>query len=455
MFLASATLSLGAAAVQLRQSYVRDLGIVQHEFTVVEESFLPGLQEALWEFNFPLVEVLMEGIHAQADIVSLSLVADSGHAWAKGSAEDSQSILRRIFPLHYKKGSTEPTSVGTLEVIISLENIKQRLWAQFLTLCLSNFGKSLLAAASMLFIFDRMVSRHLRALSDKTRSRSWLQDDSIFALDRGSRADDEIADIVSALNDAVEQVRDGHAALERKSNELEIVNRELFETNREQAEFTYAISHDLKSPTNTMRMLIDEIEDFGAIGEDGHDVLADMKTTNSRMGQLVEDVLNYSLIVEERICFEPIDLNDLVDGVVQDLAGDITAANAALTRNELPCIMGHPLQIRILFQNLISNAVKFRSPERGSVIQIMSEAAAKGECKVTVADNGIGIPEKHRDEVFGLFKRLHSKSVYDGTGLGLTICRRIMTNHQGFILPKSGIDGGTAFELRFKEISNA
>lgn len=229
---------------------------------------------------------------------------------------------------------------------------------------------------------------------------------------------------------------------------LNRVIADLKNANQEQAEFTYAISHDLKSPSNTLGMLIQELEEVAEIGLDGRVVLSDMKTTNHRMGRLIEDVLNYSRVVDEKLRVEPVSLEDLLTGIGQDLASEIVAANAQIIQGDLPVIDGHPAQLRLLFQNLISNAIKFRAPDRAPVIQISSEQAGD-HTVVRVADNGIGIPPEQRETVFGLFQRVYVQSEFEGSGIGLAICRRVMTNHGGQIAALARDPHGTVFELTF------
>ncbi len=229
---------------------------------------------------------------------------------------------------------------------------------------------------------------------------------------------------------------------------------ELELANREQAEFTYSISHDLKSPTNTIKMLISELEDEQNISADVKSVLSDMKVTNRRMAQLIEDVLHYSRIVEGSAQFEPVNCNALVDDIIVDLASDIASAKAKVTRHPLPDFHGHPMQLRILFQNLIANAVKFRAPDRPPVIKIMGKSMP-GCVMISVCDNGIGIAEEHRERVFGMFNRLHIQTEYEGTGLGLSMCRRVVSNHSGEIVAKPRPGGGTIFEITFEEAPDA
>lgn len=225
---------------------------------------------------------------------------------------------------------------------------------------------------------------------------------------------------------------------------LQKLVRELEAANREQAEFTYAISHDLKAPTNTMALLLDELSLEQGATDEGGQIIGDMRMTNGRMSRLITDILDYSKIVDGEFSVEAVNLNDIVDDVISDLAAQIKQSKATVTRDELPVIQGNPSQLRILFQNLISNGIKFCHESRRPNVEISHKSGV-----LLIEDNGIGIPEDKQDSVFGLFKRLHLTTEYEGTGLGLAICRRVMANHLGEILCRSSLGNGTVFELKF------
>jgi signal transduction histidine kinase len=235
------------------------------------------------------------------------------------------------------------------------------------------------------------------------------------------------------------------------SSELTGVVSRLEQSNREQAEFTYAVSHDLKSPSNTIAMLINEMSETGDLGPDAQDLLTDMDSTNKRMRQLVDDVLVYSRIVDGGVGTELVDLNLLIDEIWEDLKSARTEADAALLVSELPHILGSRVQLRMLFQNLLVNAIKFRRPGRTPEIEVSGRQLPNG-VEITVTDNGIGIPQEHRDRVFGLFQRLNPHTAYEGSGLGLTICKRVMSNHKGQIRLGDGNGGGAAFTLNFPAV---
>lgn len=232
------------------------------------------------------------------------------------------------------------------------------------------------------------------------------------------------------------------------SEQLAKLVKNLELANREQAEFTYAVSHDLKSPSNTIGMLIQELAEVEGIGLEAKNVLNDMSATNERMRLLVDDVLVYSKIVDSETERVGVDLNMVVDNVRRDLSADIVEADATIMTSHLPSVIGQKTQLTMLLQNLIANAIKFRAPDRSAKVEITSESEP-GLIRIVVSDNGIGIPKEFHDRVFGLFQRLHNRSKYDGTGLGLAICKRIMMTHNGQIHIGPGIAGGTAFILTF------
>lgn len=453
MIAASALLSLGAAAVQLYISYERDRKRVLSELTVIETSFRTGLERALWEFNHDQVELLLDGILAQSDIVHLKLETPTDHRWSKG-AEDTQDLLFRVFELSQLRDGGEKIPIGTLTAGLSLGFVRARLWEQFWTMVLSNFAKTLLASLAMLAIFDRLAARHMRAIS-RQAGGDWLMTQDHVQLARPDRTHpDELDDITASLNEARETVRATHRTLSENLEEMATLNRKLADTNKEQAEFSYAISHDLKSPTNTMQMLIEELAllNESTENEEVAEVLNDLRSTNKRMGLLIEDVLAYARTVGEDMVTEAVDLNDLAGGVVRDLAGDIETAGAEVTIGTLPTLTGNAMQLRLLLQNLISNAIKFRDPGRQPSIEVEHvPTLLRGHRSVLVRDNGIGIDQEHHARIFGLFKRLHAHSEYGGSGIGLTVCQRIVSNHGGRIEVASEPGFGTTFTITLPE----
>lgn len=279
--------------------------------------------------------------------------------------------------------------------------------------------------------------------------------------DRRKRLEVKLVELTRALkaqrDDLDVQVQQRTRELNRKASALKESNKLLQQTNREQAEFTYAISHDLKSPTNTVNMLMTEIsEHYGdQLDQEGQALISLAMQTIERMGRLVDDVLGYSCTIEERVSVSPVDLNLLFSTIAADLKGEISEHDVILNVEPLPMVLGNTLQLGILFQNLISNAIKFRTPGlRCKVSVTCTQDRQNNTTTIAVCDNGIGIAPEFHDRIFGLFQRLHTHDCYPGSGLGLTLCRRIASNHHGTITLNSAVADGATFSLELRGISH-
>ncbi len=283
----------------------------------------------------------------------------------------------------------------------------------------------------------------ISSLRNEVSERKRVEQDLRFATFKLARQRDDLDTKVTERTREIEAV----------AEDLRRSNARLIEYSREQAEFTYSISHDMKSPTNTIWMLLDVLrEDYrDELTSDAQELLDSALETVQRMGRLTEDVLEYSRTIEEDIDPVPIDLGTLCRGIVADLAADTKKVGAKLVIRDLPVVEGSAVQLRVLLQNLLSNAIKFRSPEREPRIEVSSRpGTAQGEAQIIVSDNGIGIAPEYHDRVFGLFQRLHNREEYAGSGLGLTLCKRIASNHGGQIGLESEFGVGTRFHITLR-----
>jgi signal transduction histidine kinase len=163
------------------------------------------------------------------------------------------------------------------------------------------------------------------------------------------------------------------------------------------------------------------------------------------MRSLIEGLLAYSRAGREAES-EPVDLNPVAGDVLRSLAAAIVEAQAEVDLGELPAVVGNRLQLEQLLQNLVANALKFRG-DRPARVRVCAAAAAAGMVQLSVEDAGIGIAPQHRERVFKMFQRLHDRGDYEGTGIGLAICRKIVERHGGRIWVEDREGGGTAFRF--------
>ncbi|MEO1490876.1 MAG: ATP-binding protein [Pseudomonadota bacterium] len=237
-------------------------------------------------------------------------------------------------------------------------------------------------------------------------------------------------------------------ALRDRYAEAQALSDSIAHQRDELSEMIFAISHDLKGPLNTIGMLIE------AFLEDNHEMPADFEDlhfatgTVKRSKKLLDDLMYFSRTLDEEKVRTEIDLNALIPEIIQDLVGKNDEKIATFEVGPLPIISGSEFQIRHLFQNLISNAIKFRHPDRHPVIRIEDlNPLALRRCGIRVADNGIGIDKIHHEKIFGLFSRLHSYEAIPGSGLGLSLCRRVAKTHGGEIRVTSELGQGASFDV--------
>lgn len=221
-------------------------------------------------------------------------------------------------------------------------------------------------------------------------------------------------------------------------------------TNDELLAFSYAMSHDMKAPTNTLNLILTELlETHGKTLDADAIMLIEMaRTTVNHMGGLSDEVLGYTNVVNQVLAPENVALNSVVQDVVAELDAPIRQSEGVIECDPLPIICADPMQMRILLQNLIDNALKFRVPGTPPRVRISATPSkTDGSVALTVVDNGIGIEPKKHEKIFTIFKRLNPEDDYAGTGLGLAICRRIAANHGGKITLVSRPGAGSAFTI--------
>jgi light-regulated signal transduction histidine kinase (bacteriophytochrome) len=252
---------------------------------------------------------------------------------------------------------------------------------------------------------------------------------------------------------------------ERKASEEKVIelNRQLLENiarleqaNKDLDLFAFMASHDLQAPLRKVRMFSDRLlsDHQQHLNKDGQLYLSRIQEVSKRMQDLINDILRFSKISGEKEAFEEVDLNDVLKEVISEMEGPIREKNAEILLDPLPVLPVNVVLMGPLFSNLISNSLKYSKKEVPPQIRIryeMTSGALNGNstdtryCRIIIEDNGIGFDQKYAEQIFDMFRRLHPNAEYEGTGIGLALCKKIVEKHKGFISARSRPGEGATF----------
>lgn len=268
---------------------------------------------------------------------------------------------------------------------------------------------------------------------------------------------------VAFLYGTIMDITKDKKAAELLEQKIEERTSELKQLNEQLRQFTYAASHDLQEPLRKITFFLDRLmTNIGPIlDEDNKKVAQRIVHTTERMRGLIDDLLDYSNATLGVTAFQDVDIHEIVSSVIDDMEAVIIETQAVVSLEELPRMKGDQRQLRQLFQNLVGNALKYHKKGEAPVVHIRSEII-KGEDAeqplpverrtesfylIEVRDHGIGFDQEDANRIFNLFQRLHGKAEYKGTGVGLAIAEKVVTNHNGFIWSTSQPGKGASFKL--------
>jgi light-regulated signal transduction histidine kinase (bacteriophytochrome) len=235
---------------------------------------------------------------------------------------------------------------------------------------------------------------------------------------------------------------------------VEVRTRQIESSNRELQTFAYAASHDLQEPLRKILSFGDRLKVIAStsMNDQSRDYLARIINAATRMKDLINGLLQFSRIGATPQRFEPVDLARITKEVLSDMEVRIQEMNAVIEVKTLPVVDANPIQIRQLIQNLVSNGLKYQPPGNKPTIVISANIRPSGKldapgdvCELSFKDNGIGIEEKYFSKLFQVFQRLHTRNEYEGTGVGLAICKKIIDCHKGSCVIKSELGKGADF----------
>jgi light-regulated signal transduction histidine kinase (bacteriophytochrome) len=253
--------------------------------------------------------------------------------------------------------------------------------------------------------------------------------------------------IFTLIGSVIGRVEELNRLLKQELLARKIAEQQLSRSNKELEQFAYIASHDLQEPLRKISAFGSRIASkyTDALDDQGRDYLTRMQNAAVRMQSLIDGLLTYSRVTTKAQPFSLVDLSVIVNEVLGDLETKIKDTGATVECSANLAIAADPLQMRQLFQNLIGNALKYHAP--GIAPAVTVGAAREGtHCTITVSDNGIGFEQQYAEQIFGVFVRLHGRSSeYEGSGIGLSVCRKIVERHGGTITARSEPGKGTTF----------
>lgn len=229
--------------------------------------------------------------------------------------------------------------------------------------------------------------------------------------------------------------------LERSNRQFIVSAEALKRSNRELEQFAFLACHDLQEPLRKIKTLGSFIQDRSEnLDEEGSDYLTRLIKSTGRMQNFITDLLKFARVTGQTRQHQKINLNDIFQDVLLDLEDRITSTHAEIQIDKLPLLSANAVQMRQLFQNLLSNSLKFHKKDVAPVIKVRTQLASNGNMKIVIEDNGIGLRPEHTERIFKPFERLHGRDEYEGSGIGLSLCQKIVSQH-GWEIKAEGSPG--------------
>jgi signal transduction histidine kinase/DNA-binding NarL/FixJ family response regulator len=451
VFLFSCTVTLTLTALQLYRDYDRGVALIESRLSEINGSYRGSLGEALWRLDRPQLELQLDGIIHLPDIriaeVTEAIASDSSMVVAAGQRSRGTMIVRN-FPIVYRIQGHEET-IGTLRVEATLANLYHELYKTALVILLSQGANTFLVSLFTIYIFSRLVTRHLAAVARRVESYDFRQAPQTFTLQRKRpRHPDELERMVAAFDAMCARLHRAYCD-EREAAQGREARRAAEAANRAKSEFLANVSHELRTPLNGILGYAQVLSRDRTLSERQRDGLGVIQRSGEHLLALINDILDIARIEAGKVPFDIVavplagllgDIREII-GVKAEQKQLVFVCDAA---PDVPsAVRADERRLRQVLLNLLANAVKFT--DYGHV-SLRVSTLPDGRVRFTVEDTGIGIGETQREIIFEPFEQAGDEPRQrGGAGLGLGISRQLMRSMGSEILFESRKGEGSTF----------
>ncbi|MFT6102462.1 MAG: signal transduction histidine kinase [Candidatus Endobugula sp.] len=474
----SSLITILLTGIQLFIDYNVEINNMNARLNEIERSYKNSIEASLWDVDRDQLDIQLEGIKRLPDIefVNVRERQDVGSAIFIVKGESTGLSVKKTYDLNHFDGE-ETFSIGTLEVESSLTAVYQRLFNKALTIMLVQGVKTFLVSFFILFVFYRLVTRHIISIEKFLLNTNLRDSFSALELSRKpSKKSDELDHLVSAYNSMITDLRRSYDDLRTVNVQLkkdivarkqaqadvkllndELENRvvlrtsELEAANKELNSFCYSVSHDLRAPLRRVEGFRRNFtEQFASkFDPQGMHYLSRMEACTSEMNAMIDSFLILSKSTSAELLIEEVDLSGIVERIIARLCESDESREVAVTIQKNMLASCDARLAGLLLTNLLENAWKYSSKNPEAAISFFRKKK-KGEYIYIIEDNGVGFDMAFAGNLFSPFTRLHKLSDFQGVGVGLATVKRVAARHGGRVWAESAVNEGAKFHFTLR-----